>query len=173
MNSHKDTTKFVNDFLKAEGQEEGLFKFKICEPFLQEDGFKSSKSRAFVTCSSVAGHHCLCCAEDKLGIVITSNLHLIILKRYLNKEHCLKTKPVNDSFLIKDGTSQVGRDLSAIFTYRPNNPRDATGSHVYKTIRLCNFYAIPQKCVKQILASISVFLSVRPFIRPHVKLGFL
>jgi uncharacterized membrane protein YjjP (DUF1212 family) len=47
MNSHKGTTKVVNDFVKSKGQEEGLFKFGICGVFLQEDGFKSSKSTAF------------------------------------------------------------------------------------------------------------------------------
>jgi hypothetical protein len=36
-------------------------------------------------------------------MVITSNLHLIILKRDLNKELYLKTKPFNDCFLITDG----------------------------------------------------------------------
>jgi hypothetical protein len=86
MKSHKGTTKFVNDFLKAKGQEEGLFRFRICGVFLQEYGFKSSKSRAFVTCSSVACQRCIRCAEEKLGMLITSNLHLIISNRDLNKE---------------------------------------------------------------------------------------
>jgi len=92
MNSHKVTTKFVNDFVKAKGQEEGLFKFRICGAFLQEYGFKSFKSRAFITCSRVECQHCIRCAENKLGVVIMSNLHLIISNRDLDKELCLKTK---------------------------------------------------------------------------------
>jgi len=75
MNSHKGTTEFVNDFVKAKDQEEGLFKFRICGTFLQENGFRSYKSRAILSCSSVASQTCLCCAADKLGMVITSNLH--------------------------------------------------------------------------------------------------
>ena len=125
------------------------------------------KVKSLLTCSSIAGQHCIRCAEDKFGMVITSNLYLIISNRDLNKELCLKTKAFYDCFRVTDGTSQVRGGLSAIFVYRPNNPRDAIGSHVYKITRLYNFYEIPQNHEKLLLASTSLFLPVNP---PSVRM---
>jgi len=71
------------------------------------------------------------------------------------------------TFLTRDCTSHVRGGPSAILVYRPNNPWDATGSHVYNTTRLYNFYAIPQNYEKLLLASMSLFLPVRP---PSVRM---